>query len=135
MRIFLDANILFSAAKSSGAISAFLAGLKDAGHTLVADGYVIAEASRNIEAKFPTALPFLKTFLKSIETSTTTSGSLAPEILPDLSEKDRPVVAAALRYRCEILLTGDKTHFGMFYEKTIDGLQIHSPASLAKLTF
>ncbi len=56
MRVFLDANILFSAAKSSGAVRAFLAELKRSGHTLVAEGYVVGEARRNLEAKSPAAM-------------------------------------------------------------------------------
>ena len=56
MRVFLDANILFSAAKSSGAVRAFLTELKTGGHTLVADGYVVSEARRNLETKFPAAM-------------------------------------------------------------------------------
>ena len=51
MRIFLDANILFSAAKSDGAIRQLLRKLIRAQHTLVADSYVQAEAQRNIAAK------------------------------------------------------------------------------------
>jgi len=55
MRVFLDANILFSAAKSSGPIRAFLDELKSRGHTLVADGYVADKARWNFERKFPAA--------------------------------------------------------------------------------
>ena len=49
MRIFLDANILFSAAKSAGAVRGFLADLRTSGHMLVADAYVVGEARRNSE--------------------------------------------------------------------------------------
>jgi hypothetical protein len=44
MRIFFDANILFSAAKSEGAVRAFLSQLRTDGHTLVVDAYVVGEA-------------------------------------------------------------------------------------------
>ena len=67
--IFLDAKILFSAAKSAGAVRLFLAELTTGGHELVTDGYVIGEARRNIEAKFPTALADLEELLEEIETS------------------------------------------------------------------
>jgi len=133
VRIFLDANILFSAAKSAGAVRLFLSELTARSHQLVADGYVIGEARRNIEAKFPSALADLDQLLAGIETSEKVSGPLAPQFLPDLVEKDRPVVSAALQHHCDILLTGDKTHFGAFYKKTVGRLQIHSSASLAQL--
>ena len=51
MRIFLDANVLFSAARSAGAIRQLVHALHAAGHTLVADEYVATEARRNVAAK------------------------------------------------------------------------------------
>ena len=52
MRIFLDANILFSAAKSVGALrqllGQLLGQLNEWGHKLVADDYVATEARRNL---------------------------------------------------------------------------------------
>ena len=40
------------------------------------------------------------------------------------------MLAAAIGLGCEALVTGDKTHFGAFYGKTISGVVIHSPRSL-----
>ena len=71
MRIFLDANILFSAAKSDGAIRQLLRNLTLANHTLVADSYVQAEASRNIAAKADAqAVLNLEALLITVEVST-----------------------------------------------------------------
>ena len=131
MRIFLDANILFSAAKSNGAVRAFLAQLKSNGHTLVADGYVLGEARRNLEVKFPDARDDFEALMKHVEASAGACPLLQTNIAPSLSEKDRPVLAASIHHGCHILLTGDKTHFGPFYGQTIEGVEIHSPASLA----
>ncbi len=131
MRIFLDANVLFSAGKSTGAVGAFLAQLKSNGHVLVADGYVVEEARRNLEAKFPTALKDFEDLMKQVEASTGICGSLPGEIPPELPGKDRPVLAASIHHQCQVLLTGDKTHFGQLYGRTIEGVEIHSSASLA----
>jgi len=61
VRIFLDANILFSAAKSDGAIRALVERLLVAGHECWVDAYVIDEARRNVLAKQPNRVaPFLK---------------------------------------------------------------------------
>ena len=49
-----------------------------------------------------------------------------------LPEKDRPVLAAAMRPRCDVLVTGDRLHFGAAYGKTFGGVTIHSPRSLAE---
>lgn len=131
MRVLLDANVLFSAAKSGGAVRAFLTELRSCGHTLVADGYVMGEARRNLEAKFPAAMVDFEQVLEGVEASAHASRPLAAGIAPDLPEKDRPVLAAAILHQCHILLTGDKTHFGPFYGQTVEGVEIHSPASLA----
>ena len=48
MRVFLDANILFSAAKSDGAVRELLRLLLDGGHECWADDYVVIEARRNL---------------------------------------------------------------------------------------
>jgi hypothetical protein len=48
-----------------------------------------------------------------------------------LPEKDRPVLEAAIRLKCHVLLTGDRTHFGQFYGKKVEGVLVHSPRSLA----
>ena len=44
----MDANILFSAAKSDGAVRALVKLLLDEGHECCADAYVVAEARRYI---------------------------------------------------------------------------------------
>jgi hypothetical protein len=49
-----------------------------------------------------------------------------------LPEKDRPVLAAAIHHRCAALVTGDRTHFGPLFGKTVRGTTIHSPRSLAQ---
>lgn len=131
MRIFLDANILFSAAKSAGAVRRFLARLRTSGHTLVADAYVVGEARRNIETKFPESVGDFKSLLPRLEIFTGVCATLPSKTAPELAEKDRPVLAAAIQYQCHVLVTGDKTHFGSLYGQNIEGVTIHSPASLA----
>ena len=60
MRVFVDANVLFSAAKSDGAVRRLLRLLLERGHECWADGYVVAEARRNLLAKGPDALEVLE---------------------------------------------------------------------------
>lgn len=132
MRIFLDANIIFSAAKSAGAVRGFLVRLSTSEHTLVADAYVVDEARRNIEAKFPEAVGDFEALSLSLEIFGGVGASLSSEIAPELPEKDRPVLAAAIQHRCHVLVTSDKTHFGSRYGQCIEGVRIHSPASLAR---
>ncbi|TAH34391.1 MAG: PIN domain-containing protein [Planctomycetota bacterium] len=132
MRIFLDANILFSAAKSDGAVRQLLDLLIAAGHECWVDAYVTEEARRNLDAKAPPGLPALNALLARVRTAGVQPHAAASVAAAALPEKDRPVLAAANRLRCEALVTGDRTHFGDFYGRRIAGVTIHSPRSLAE---
>ncbi len=132
MRIFLDANILFSAARADGAVRRLLALAEAAGHELWADAYVFEEARRNLAAKTPSGLPVLNAMTTRIKIGgMSTSNSILPDAV-SLPEKDRPVLAAAIYHHCDILVTGDRTHFGPLYGKSIQGVTVLSPAMLAE---
>jgi hypothetical protein len=55
---------------------------------------------------------------------------IAPTLIDWLPEKDRPVLAAAIASQCDVLLTGDKRHFGKGFGRSFGGVWVHSPASL-----
>jgi len=74
----------------------------------------------------------LTAVLEDVETSPMASGPLAAALSPELPEKDRPVVASAIQHRCQILLTGDKAHFGPLYGRTIASVEILSLDSFAR---
>jgi predicted nucleic acid-binding protein len=74
MRVFLDANVLFSAAKSDGAVRALLRLLIERGHECVADSYVAAEARRNLEAKGPEALAAFDALLPRLKVAAAEAG-------------------------------------------------------------
>lgn len=132
MRIFLDANVLFSAAKSDGAVRQLLMLLEKSGHECCADGYVIAEARRNLLAKAPDRVVDFERLLSRTKTAGAQRSDTALEASLPLPVKDRPVLAAAIRQSCTALVTGDRTHFGALYGRTIHGVAIHSPRSLAE---
>ena len=132
MRLFLDANILFSASKSDGAVRELLARSLQAGHDLVADQYVVAEARRNLAAYGGEAVATLDVLLTSVDVAAFRDSHLPQEIATLLPAKDAPVLAAALRLRCDALVTGDRRHFGALYGTVQLGLAIHSPRSLAE---
>ncbi len=138
MRIFLDANILFSAAASErGAVSRLLTLLQENGHECWADKYVVMEAHRNIVAKKPAAL---RRFAQLIDTMRVAAASPnqtrdLPKLAEGMPQKDQSVLAAAIQLGCNVLLTGDRAHFGQLYGQTVSGVTIHSPASLAETLF
>jgi len=135
MRVFLDANILFSAAKSDGAVRELLRRLLDAGHECWVDDYVVTEARRNLEAKGPEALAILEALLVRMRFSAVQAPGQVLTAVDWLPEKDRPVLAAAKRLRCDALVTGDRTHFAAGYGKVFGGVTIYSPRSLAEFLF
>ena len=131
MRIFLDANVLFSAAKTDGAVRQLLRTVMDAGHECWIDPYVEAEARRNLLVKAPTTVPALDALLAECHLEAFRLASAQMDaVLSSLPEKDRPVLAASIRARCEVLVTGDRTHFGSLYGKRMGGVKILSPAML-----
>lgn len=132
MRIFLDANILFSAARSDGAIREMLRRLHRARHALIVDAYVVAEARRNLLAKEPGTLDDLQALLRTLTVAPHRTASLPGDLASLLPEKDQPVLAAALNLDCDALVTGDRTHFGKLYGKAVGELVVHSPRSLAE---
>jgi uncharacterized protein len=134
MRVFLDANILFSAAKSDGAVRALLRLLVERGHTCCADSYVMTEARRNLAAKGADALVVLDALRPHLHLAGGVPAS-GPAVSSDaewLPEKDRPVLIAAIRLRCDVLVTGDRTHFGAGYGRAFGGVTILSPRMLAE---
>ncbi len=136
MRIFLDANVLFSAAKSAGAIRLLLQALHAAGHCLVADEYVATEARRNVDGKGGNdAAAYLPALLSRIEVSPVQYPSMQQANVLWLPDKDRPVLIAAMALKCDVLVTGDRTHFGPGYGKVFDGVTIYAPAQLAQAIF
>ena len=131
MRVFLDANVLFSAAKSDGAVRELLRRLLEAGHECWVDDYVVIEARRNLARKGAGALAVLDTLLAGLHQATASVPGPRVTDVQWLPEKDRPVLAAAIGLKCEALVTGDRTHFGVGYGRSFGGVTVHSPRSLA----
>jgi predicted nucleic acid-binding protein len=133
MRVFLGANILFSAAKSDGAVRALVRLLLDRGHECRVDEYVVAEARRNLVNKGPQAVHLLDALLGHLLIAPALTGAVEAVEWDWLPPKARPVLAAAIRLGCDALVTGDRKHFGSAYGRKVGGVTIHSPRSLAQI--
>lgn len=119
MRVFLDANILFSGSFPDSLLSDFLGKLKERG-ALVSNAYAAAEAERNLQAKMPKGLAGFNKLMDSLE--------LIPlqlfELEVPLAEKDRPIMCGAIAGETDFLLTGDKKDFGHLFAKTVRGVKV-----------
>ena len=128
MKIFLDANILFSASRKDSILRKFIQFLIEAGYTLCTNDYARTEAERNILAKkFVTEAEFTQ-FINSIPSS----NILKAGHIPDLAEKDQPVMRGALGLECDYLLTSDRKDFGIFLEHGYQTLKVGTPSMLAE---
>jgi predicted nucleic acid-binding protein len=124
-RVFLDANVLYSAAYREFAGLARLWRLDDV--QLLSSAYAIEEARRNLAADRPQAVPRLNRLLESVSTVDAPHGlELAENI--SLDPKDRPILLAAIHGQARYLLTGDMRHFQHLYGKRIEGVLVLRPA-------
>ena len=123
-RLFLDANVLFSAAYRPDAGVARLWEVSEA--VLVTSSYVVVEARRNFTD--PDQRTRLEELLKKVEVGE--AMMLPPELRGkiDLPEKDWPVLGGAAAAGATHLITGDLRHFGAFFGKEVLGVQILKPA-------
>jgi predicted nucleic acid-binding protein len=127
-RVFLDANILFSAAyrEESGLLCLW----RLSGMELVTSDYAAQEALANLNE--PAQRERLARLLKAVKVHPH-SQSLPP--LPSgimLPDKDAPILQAAIGTASVVLLTGDVAHFGRYYGKTIGGVRILPPADFLR---
>lgn len=135
MRVFLDANVIFSAAyREAGSVRVFFA-LADAGACeLVSSGYAVDEARRNIRAKHPDRSESLESLVGRIalcrEPAPETLGWAQSLRLPP---KDAPILAAAIDARCHLLVTGDRTHFGVLYGRKLRGTVVVMPVDAVEM--
>ncbi|HUD47998.1 MAG TPA: PIN domain-containing protein [Candidatus Baltobacteraceae bacterium] len=127
MRVFLDANILFSAALPDSRMRAFLDILMDRAKCLTNE-YAIEEARRNLVAKFPETLKALERLAKKCEVVL----QLETDLKVEMPLKDAPILGGAIAGHATHLLTGDERDFGKFWGQTIQGVKIVSPRMLAE---
>lgn len=130
-RLFLDANVLFTAALSSGGRSSLLLDLAGVGRCeLVTSPHALAEARRNIELKRPEALERLERGVLVHLTIVPEAKIAAVEIGLErgLPLKDAPILGAALQAGVDMLVTGDARHFGHLYGERINDMEVATPA-------
>lgn len=124
MRLFLDANILFSAAWREDSAARLLWDLARAGHCkLLSSRLAAEEARRNIVRKAPDRSASLESLIACVSIGLEPSDEhLATAARHDLPSKDTPILAAALAQQADILVTGDRRDFGHLYHCSISGL-------------
>lgn len=123
-RLFLDANVLFSAAyRSDGGLTRLW---RVDSAQLISSSYAVHEARRNLHSE--ERLARLDRLLGDVTVVTriTLPDEIASSI--DLPRKDRPILAGALAARATHLITGDRRHFGAYFGRTLRGIEVLTPA-------
>ena len=123
-RLFLDANVLFSAAYREGAGVTRLWAVPSV--VLLTSEYAIEEARRNLSG--PGQRDRLEELLGALERAP--SVALAPErrVGIQLPQKDLPILGGAVGGGATHLITGDVTHFGPYFGERLLGVFVQSPA-------
>jgi len=134
-RVFLDANVIFSAALSPAGNARALFALAALRKTrLLTSRFAAEEALRNILAKNPQYIGEAETLLASIAEVTEPSPAwLETARNNGVPSKDAPILGAAMAHRVEVLVTGDRSHFGHLYGVRIEGVLVVPPATAVGL--
>ena len=139
MRLFLDANVVFSAAHSSeGNARALFELAAGSWCSLLSSPYALEEARRNIALRYSVVINELDRLITALEVVPEGSAErISWAVSLGVPEKDAPILAAASQARADCLVTGDKSHFGHLYGRKLGRLIVRSPAdtleSLLKL--
>jgi predicted nucleic acid-binding protein len=124
-RVFLDANVLFSASYLESSRLVRLWELEDT--ELLSSPHAVEEARRNLLLDGPEALDRLaRLTIDLILANPPRDLKLSADIR--LDSKDRPILLAAIHGDADFLLTGDARHFGHLYGRRVEGVTVLRPA-------
>lgn len=128
MRIFLDANVLFSACLKEHSRQYAFFSLARSGHCrLLTSAYAIDEVRRNLTRKAPSRLSILEILTHLVEPAAQPSDDIVARMgRYGLPAKDTPILAAAIAARVDILVTGDRRHFGALFGQEIEQVRVLS---------
>jgi predicted nucleic acid-binding protein len=124
--LFLNGNILFSAAWKDESSATLLFELGRAAHChLITSRLALEEAGQNIFHKRAPRLAMLRQCAALVEISREPGAThLAEAAAFGLPDKDIPILAAALAQRADLLVTGDRRDIGHLYGQRPGGVEV-----------
>jgi len=122
-RLFLDANVLFSAAYGSQGLLQFWKLARRNAVLLLTSAYAVEEARRNLD-RLEHRRRLSRLLVDVTVVAEAGPGISCPVSLP---EKDRPVLLAAIQTRATHFVTGDIRHFGPYRLRQVGGVLICTP--------
>jgi predicted nucleic acid-binding protein len=121
LRVFLDTNVIISATRLES--SRFLHLWQMVNVTLVISPYVVMEMLEHVQGAALLRFERLVQQMERVEDAPAMELPLGVAVV----EKDMPVLASAVLSRVDVLLTGDKKHFGHLYGQTVENVAIMPP--------
>lgn len=126
MKLFLDANVIFSAAHRGEGRAQDLIALARTGHcALLASAHALEEARRNLQLKSSGFERRLADAL--VQITVITEAHAAPVEWAQeqgLPLKDAPILAAAVHAGADLLVTGDIRDFGHLFGHAMRGTRV-----------
>jgi predicted nucleic acid-binding protein len=127
LTVFLDANVLFSAALGGPAFKLIWELARQGRIRLMTSVHCRIEADANLERKRPRSVARLGPLLVDVQLAPEPTSQQLAAARRFVPEKDAPVLAAALAVRADVLVTGDLKHFGPLMERDDLPLRVRSP--------
>lgn len=127
-RIFMDANVLFSAVYRENTTLLRLWQISNV--ALITSAYAVQEATVNLNN--PEQRNRLAKLLKEMGIHDHTANPPQLPAAVNLPGKDIPILQATISGKADILLTGDVAHFGLYFGKTIHGVRIMRPGDFLR---
>jgi predicted nucleic acid-binding protein len=126
LKVFLDANVIFSASlPNAGGARALLYEAARCGAMCVSSDRALAEAQRNLVLKAPhamTAYALMAARIVTLPEPAQAAIDRAHEA--GVVAKDAPVFAAALQSGSQLFVTGDMRHFGHLVGVHVEGVLV-----------
>ena len=119
-RLFIDANVLFSAAYKADARVLRLWKLTDV--MLCTSRYALEEARYNLDEEPQ------RQRLSDLAVGFQFFEGARHQLPPAISLPEKDILLAAIEARARYLLTGDVRHFGAYFRRRVSGVTIVSPA-------
>ena len=107
MRVFLDTNVLVSAAATRGLCADVLREVL-ASHELLTSAQVLNELDRVLRIKFGVAQDLIDDFISVIRQDTLLAQPGPPPPVKITDGDDLPILSAAISGKAEVFVTGDK---------------------------
>jgi predicted nucleic acid-binding protein len=135
VKLFLDANVIFSAAHRDEGRSQDLVALARGGVSeLLASAHALEEARRNLELKSEGFERRLEKALEQIKVVAEAPAALVEWARAQgLPLNDAPILAAAVHAHADLLVTGDSRDFGHLFGRALRGTRVVTPAAALDL--